>query len=127
MADKPEETRVNDIEDLKTAGETGSVRLPVPSNDPNDPLVCAASQSRLMKPTNILAELVSTCQNLSLPDSLLFHIHRQRQRQQLYRRYRATPKTLPYRCNRRNSTRRTQRPDVWSRQHLLGTVDARTW
>jgi len=39
MSDKPQETRVNDVEDLKNAGETGNIRLPIPSNDPNDPLV----------------------------------------------------------------------------------------
>jgi len=39
MSDKPQETRVNDVENLKNSGQTGNVRLPVPSNDPNDPLV----------------------------------------------------------------------------------------
>lgn len=39
MTDKPQDTRIDDVEDLKSPEETGSVRLPVPSNDPNDPLV----------------------------------------------------------------------------------------
>jgi hypothetical protein len=80
MTNKPQETRINDVEDLKNAGETGNVRLPVPSNDPNDPLVCVASHIGLVKPTNTLAELVSPCQDLSILDSLFLHIHRQCQR-----------------------------------------------
>ncbi|THX54624.1 putative polyamine transporter [Aureobasidium pullulans] len=38
MADKPEESRIDDVEGLKPIGDAGTVRLPVPSNDPNDPL-----------------------------------------------------------------------------------------
>jgi hypothetical protein len=77
MSDKPQETRIDDVEDLKTHEETGSVRLPVPSNDPNDPLVSHLSRYMPVMPLNPSVELAFTCQGLGLSHGLLLHLHRQ--------------------------------------------------
>lgn len=107
MADKPEESRIDDVEDLKPIGDAGTVRLPVPSNDPNDPLVSYSCQASLVKHTDDCLELACIYKDLGLPHSLLLHVHRQRKRQQLHRRNRAITKALPHRCHGRNSPRRT--------------------
>mgnify|MGYP001448921412 CR=1 FL=1 len=52
MADKPEESRIDDVENMKPIGDASTVRLPVPSNDPNDPLVSYACQASLVQHTD---------------------------------------------------------------------------